>query len=136
MKEESGFDLKQVIEENKQFEEEIKQTLLFQQIKEFIKEYYNPGEFFDINKAISDFTNYYEEIEMPEGRTDGISSYFNVAIDGLQEDCYICVRAYDMNNGNVYKVNTWGERILQLKNKMESIQEAEDSIREAEEAVR
>ena len=64
MKDESNFDIKQLINEQKKFEEEIKKTLLFQQIKSFIKEYYDTNELFDLKKAISDFTKF-EEFEIP-----------------------------------------------------------------------
>jgi hypothetical protein len=127
MKDESSFDIKQLINGQKKFEEEIKKTLLFQQIKSFIKEYYDTNELFDLKKAISDFTKF-EEFEIPEESKYDINVYFQFAIEALKEEGFISVRAYDKTNGNVYRMNTWGERIYLLKEQMKSDREAEDSL--------
>ena len=127
MKDESSFDIKQLINGQKKFEEEIKKTLLFQQIKSFIKEYYDTNELFDLKKAISDFTKF-EEFEIPEESKYDINVYFQFAIEALKEEEFISVRAYDKTNGNVYRMNTWGERIYLLKEQMKSDREAEDSL--------
>ena len=127
MKDESSFDIKQLINGQKKFEEEIKKTLLFQQIKSFIKEYYDTNELFDLKKAISDFTKF-EEFEIPEESKYDINVYFQFAIETLIKEKFISVRAYDKTNGNVYRMNTWGERIYLLKEQMKSDREAEDSL--------
>ena len=127
MKDESSFDIKQLINGQKKFEEEIKKTFLFQQIKSFIKEYYDTNELFDLKKAISDFTKF-EEFEIPEESKYDINVYFQFAIEALKEEGFISVRAYDKTNGNVYRMNTWGERIYLLKEQMKSDREAEDSL--------
>lgn len=127
MEDESSFDLKQLINEQKKIKEEINKTLFFQQIKSFIKEYYDTNELFDLKKAISDFTKF-EEFEIPEESKYDIKVYFQAAIDALIEERYIDVRAYDEIHGNVYRVNTWGERIYQLRLKMQSDIEAEDYL--------
>ena len=127
MKDESSFDIKQLINGQKKFEEEIKKTLLFQQIKSFIKEYYDTNELFDLKKAISDFTKF-EEFEIPEESKYDINVYFQFAIEALKEEGFISVRAYDKTNGNVYRMNTWGERIYLLKEQMKSDREAEDYL--------
>ena len=127
MKDESSFDIKQLINEQKKFEKEIKKTLLFQQIKSFIEEEYDTDEFFDLKKAISDFTKF-EEFEIPEESKYDINVYFQFAIEALKEEGFISVRAYDKTNGNVYRMNTWGERIYLLKEQMKSDREAEDSL--------
>ena len=127
MKDESSFDIKQLINGQKKFEEEIKKTLLFQQIKSFIEEEYDTDEFFDLKKAISDFTKF-EEFEIPEESKYDINVYFQFAIEALKEEGFISVRAYDKTNGNVYRMNTWGERIYLLKEQMKSDREAEDSL--------
>ena len=127
MKDESSFDIKQLINGQKKFEEEIKKTLLFQQIKSFIKEYYDTNELFDLKKAISDFTKF-EEFEIPEESKYDINVYFQFAIETLIKEKFISVRAYDKTNGNVYRMNTWGERIYQLRLKMQSDIEAEDYL--------
>ncbi len=85
MKDESSFDIKQLINGQKKFEEEIKKTLLFQQIKSFIKEYYDTNELFDLKKAISDFTKF-EEFEIPEESKYDINVYFQFAIEALKEE--------------------------------------------------
>ena len=105
MKDESSFDIKQLINGQKKFEEEIKKTLLFQQIKSFIKEYYDTNELFDLKKAISDFTKF-EEFEIPEESKYDINVYFQFAIEALKEEGFISVRAYGGTNGDVYQLNT------------------------------
>ena len=127
MKDESSFDIKQLINGQKKFEEEIKKTLLFQQIKSFIKEYYDTNELFDLKKAISDFTKF-EEFEIPEESKYDINVYFQFAIETLIKEKFISVRAYDKTNGNVYRVNTWGERFYQLKEQIKSDREADDYL--------
>ena len=127
MKDESSFDIKQLINGQKKFEEEIKKTLLFQQIKSFIEEEYDTDEFFDLKKAISDFTKF-EEFEIPEESKYDINVYFQFAIEALKEEGFISVRAYDKTNGNVYRVNTWGERFYQLKEQIKSDREADDYL--------
>ena len=127
MKDESSFDIKQLFDAQEKFEKEIKKTHLFQQIKDFIKKNYTGNKLFDLEIAISDFTKS-EKFEMPKESKYDIKVYFKIAIEALKEEKFISVRSYDVTNGNVYRVNTLGERFYQLKEQIKSDREADDYL--------
>jgi len=127
LKDESSFDIKQLIDEQKKIENEIKKTHLFQQIKDFIKKNYTGNKLFDLEMAISDFTKS-EEFEMPKESKYDINVYFRIAIEALKKEKFISVRSYDVTHGDVYRVNTWGERFYQLKEQIKSDREADDYL--------